>query len=186
MRATDILKVEHAILERVLVTLDLAAVGAAHQKDVRPGFFIDAYGFVLDFTEGYHFKKEEEVLFKVLAEHGLPIEGGQIGSLINDHQQSHRYIRAMLDAARHWEENDIAARAEVIWATSGYTSLLHTHIHKENTVLFSLVAQETSKAEQAMLAEEFEKINQLVSGEHLHEKYLKVAIRMEHESAEWK
>jgi len=186
MLATDILKTEHVILERVLVTLDLAAVGAAHQKEVRPGFFIDAYGFVLDFTEGYHFKKEEEVLFKLLIDHGLPVEGGELGSLIEDHQQSHRYIRAMLDAAKLWEEGDREARAEVIWATSGYTSLLHTHITRENNVLFNLVAQETSKAEQAQMAEEFEKINLLVSGENLHEKYLKVAIAMEKEASEWK
>jgi hemerythrin-like domain-containing protein len=186
MRAIDILKTEHAILERVLVSLDLAAVGAAHQKDVRPGFFIDAYGFVLDFTEGYHFKKEEDVLFKALVEHGLPIEGGPIGSLLEDHQQSHRYIRAMLEAAKQWDEGDIAARAEVIWATSGYTSLLHAHIAKENTVLFSLINQEISREEQAAIARQFEQINTLASGESLHEKYLKVAIAMEHESTDWK
>ena len=186
MRVTDILRTEHTILERVLVTLDIAAVGAAHQKPVRPGFFIDAYGFVLDFTEGYHFKKEEDVLFKVLAAHGLPIEGGEIGSLIGDHQQSHTYIRAMLEAARLWNAQDEQARAEVIWATSGYTSLLHTHISRENNVLFGLVAQETSKDEQAQMAVEFEEINHLESGENLHEKYLKVAIAMEQESAQWK
>jgi len=186
MRATEILRTEHTILERVLVTLDLAAVGAAHQKKVRPGFFIDAYGFVLDFTEGNHFKKEEDILFKALAEHGLPIEGGPIGSLIGDHQQSRRYIRAMLDAAKQWELGDAAAKAEVIWATSGYTTLLHTHIARENTVLFSLVAQELSNAEQAQIADEFEKINLLESGEDLHEKYREVAVTMEHESREWK
>ena len=186
MRAIDILKMEHAILERVLVTLDLAAVGAAHQKDVRPGFFIDAYSFVLDFTEGYHFKKEEEILFQALVAHGIPVESGPLGGLIEDHHQSHRYIRAMLDAAKQWEENDISAKAEVIWATSGYTSLLHAHIAKENTVLFSLVNQEISREEQAEIARQFEKINTLVSNENLHEKYLKVAIAMEQESADWK
>jgi len=36
------------------------------------------------------------------------------------------------------------------------------------------------------MAEEFEKINLLVSGENLHEKYLKVAIAMEKEASEWK
>jgi hemerythrin-like domain-containing protein len=186
MKAIDILRTEHTILERVLVTLDVAAVGAAHQKPVRPGFFIDAYGFVLDFTEGYHFKKEEDVLFKVLATHGLPIEGGEIGSLIGEHQHSHTYILAMLEAARLWDTHDEQAKAEVIWATSGYTSLLHTHISRENNVLFNLVAQETDKEEQYQIAEEFEKINHLESGENLHEKYLQVATHMEQESAEWK
>jgi hemerythrin-like domain-containing protein len=57
---------------------------------------------------------------------------------------------------------------------------------RENNVLFSLVAQELSREEQTQVADEFEKINQMLSGESLHEKYTKVAINMEHESAEWK
>ncbi len=186
MRATDILREEHVILERALVALDIAAVGAAHQKEVRPGFFIDAYGFVLDFTEGFHFKKEEDLLFKLLVAKGLPVDGGEIGSLLADHQQSHRYIRAMLEAARQWESENELARSEVIWATSGYTGLLHAHIKRENNVLFNLVAQELTREEQKRLAEEFEKFNRLDTGEHLHEKYLKMALAMEIEVAEWK
>jgi hemerythrin-like domain-containing protein len=186
MRATEILREEHVILERVLVTLDIAAVGAAHQKEVRPGFFIDAYGFVLDFTEGFHFKKEEDFLFRLLVSKGLPVDGGEIGSLLADHQQSHRYIRAMLEAARQWEAENELARSEVIWATSGYTSLLHSHITRENNVLFNLVAQETTREEQKALAEAFEKFNILDTGEHLHDKYLKVAVAMEKEAKEWK
>jgi hemerythrin-like domain-containing protein len=186
MRATEILREEHLILERVLVALDIAAVGAAHQKEVRPGFFIDAYGFVLDFTEGFHFKKEEDILFKLLVSKGLPTEGGEIGSLLADHQQSHRYIRAMLEAARQWDAENELARSEVIWATSGYTSLLHAHIKRENNVLFNLVAQELNREEQKRLAEEFETFNHQATGENLLEKYLKSTVAMEKEASEWK
>jgi hemerythrin-like domain-containing protein len=186
MRATEILKEEHVILERVLVALDLAAVGSAHQKPVRPGFFIDTYGFVLDFTEGFHFKKEEEILYRALEDVGLPVEGGQLGILMNEHEESRRYIRAMLTAAKEWDAGDVEARAEVIWATSGYTGLLHQHIARENTILFSLAKQMLSEAVQEQISQVFEQSRQTETGEDVLEKYLKIAIKLEKEASSWK
>jgi hemerythrin-like domain-containing protein len=186
MRATEILKEEHIILERVLVALDLAAVGAAHQKAVRPGFFIDTYGFVLDFTEGFHFKKEEEILYRALEDVGLPVDGGQLGILLNEHEESRRYIRAMLTAAKEWDAGDTEARAEVIWATSGYTGLLHQHIARENTILFSLAKQMLSEEVQEQIALAFDRMGQQEAGEDILEKYLKVAIKLEKEASTWK
>jgi hemerythrin-like domain-containing protein len=185
MRAIDELKSEHVILERVLAALDVAAVGAAHLKPVRPGFFVDTYGFVLDFTEGFHFKKEEEILFKIMESNGIPTENSEMGTLLSDHEQSRRYIRAMLAAAKEWDGGDIQARAEVIWATSGYTGLLHQHIARENTIFFSLVKQTLTPEELEQVAVAFDQMNQ-ASEENIHYKYTKIAIDLEKEANTWR
>jgi hemerythrin-like domain-containing protein len=186
MRATEILQTEHAILERILIALDVAAVGAAHQKPVRPGFFIDTYSFVLEYTEGFHFRKEEEILFKALEETGLPVENGELGTLLGDHEQSRHYIRAMLAAAKEWQAGDDAARAEVIWATSGYTGLLHQHIARESNILFNLAKQALSPERQDQIAAAFDQMNNQETGEDIYEKYLKLATALEKEASAWR
>jgi len=186
MRVLEILKEEHVTLERTLVALDLAAVGAAHLKPVRPGFFIDTYAFMLNFTEAFHFKKEEEILFKRMQDLGFPEDDGQIGILRGEHQQSHQYIRAMLTAAEQWDAGDLSARSEVIWATSGYTGLLHKHIARENTVFFSLVKQTFSPEELEEVALAFDQFDLQETGEDLHEKYRKLAAALEKEAAAWR
>ncbi|MGE5602975.1 MAG: hemerythrin domain-containing protein, partial [Nitrososphaerales archaeon] len=63
MQATDILMEEHRVIERVLTSLERAAVRLDNGEAVRPGFFVDAADFVKGFADGCHHKKEEGVLF---------------------------------------------------------------------------------------------------------------------------
>ncbi len=76
MQATDILMEEHRVIERVLTSLERAAVKLDNGGPVRPGFFIDAAEFVKGFADGCHHKKEEGVLFTALVDAGLPREVG--------------------------------------------------------------------------------------------------------------
>ena len=76
MQATDVLSSEHRVIERVLVSLEQAAQAVEAGASVRPGFFLDAADFIRGFADGCHHRKEENVLFTTMSQHGVLVEGG--------------------------------------------------------------------------------------------------------------
>ena len=186
MKATDTLKEEHRLIERVLVILEKAAKSAAQNKPVRPEFFLKACDFNENFTEACHHKKEEEILFKFLAENGVPIDGGLLGTLRTEHDQGREYIRNMHAAAEAWAAGDQEGRAEVIWITSSYTTLLRQQLQKENSILFALAEQTIPTEEQGQVGEAFDRTETETNAAALRDKYAAIVESLEQEAASWK
>jgi hemerythrin-like domain-containing protein len=184
MQATDILMEEHRVIERVLTSLERAAVGLDRGEPVRPGFFIDAADFVKGFADGCHHKKEEGVLFTALVDAGLPQQTGPVAVMLSEHDQGRAFTRGMREAAERLAAGDVAARSEVVKNALGYVSLLRQHIGKEDQVLFPMAGQMIPQARQAGLVERFETIEHEETGEGVHEKYLALANALEAEAAE--
>ena len=63
IKATDILKNDHRVIERVLGALEMGSARLRSGHPVRPGFFLDAADFIRGFADGWHHCKEERVLF---------------------------------------------------------------------------------------------------------------------------
>lgn len=124
MQATDILMDEHRVIERVLTSLEQAAVRLNQGEAVRPGFFIDAADFVKGFADGCHHKKEEGVLFTALVDAGLPQNVGPVGVMLDEHEQGRAFTRGMRAAAERLEAGDATARADVVQNALGYVALL--------------------------------------------------------------
>ena len=61
----------------------------------------------------------------------------------------------------------------------GYAALLRQHIQKENGILFPLADQVIPVAQQAQVAEDFERVEHEETGEGVHEKYLALAEALE-------
>ncbi len=99
MQATEILKEEHRVIERVLNSLDIGAQRLADGQPVPMDFFIKTTDFVKGFADGCHHKKEEQVLFPALEENGLPREGGPVGAMLADHDEGRRLTRAIREEA---------------------------------------------------------------------------------------
>ena len=114
MKATEILMAEHRVIETVLTTLETAAGRLEDGQAVRPGLFVDATAFVKGFADGCHHKKEEGVLFRAMADNGLPVEEGPIGVMLAEHERGRAYTRALREAAQRLEAGDASARAAVI------------------------------------------------------------------------
>src|SRR5512139_965640 len=110
MKATDILMEEHRVIERVLNSLEKAALEAQKGEKVSPEFFILAADFIKGFADGCHHKKEEGVLFKEIVNAGVPEQGGPVGVMLADHEQGRVYTRAMRQAAEQWQAGDLSKR----------------------------------------------------------------------------
>ncbi len=175
MKATEVLMEEHRVIEGVLKTLETAAHYVEAGLPVRPALFLEAADFVRGFADGCHHKKEEEVLFRTMADHGVQVEQGPIGVMLHEHEQGRQYIRKLRAAAERLEAGEKTARHELTASVFGYVELLRGHIFKEDRVLFPLANQSIPQAEQEQVWEAFEHVEHEETGEGVHEKYLALA-----------
>ena len=181
MKATEILMEEHAVIERVLTALVTAVNRLEAGETVRPGFFIDAAGFIKGFADGCHHKKEEDVLFVSLLAHGLPTQGGPVQVMLAEHDQGRKLANQMREGAQRWEAGDLSGRQQVINAARDYVALLRNHIFKENNVLFPLADKVVPPFEHDKITQDFERVEHEETGEGVHEKYLALAEKLEKE-----
>ncbi|GAB4528213.1 MAG: hemerythrin domain-containing protein [Anaerolineae bacterium] len=179
MKATDILTEEHTVIERVLDALETAIQSLEGGGSIPADFFIGVTDFIKGFADGCHHKKEEDVLFRAMAAHGVPVEGGPIGAMLAEHEQGRLYTRGMREAARRLKTGDGAARADIIRNARGYVALLRQHIAKENGVLFPMADQAIPQTEHEAVAASFDRVEHEETGPGVHEKYLSLAAELE-------
>ncbi len=178
MQATEILMGEHRVIERVLNALFSASQAIEAGQRVRPGFFIDAADFIRGFADGCHHHKEEGVLFKMLAEHGMPTDSGPVAAMLHDHEEGRQYTRAMRAAAEAWAQGDESARLGVFDNALGYASLLQQHIMKEDRILFPMADRVIPVWEHSGVLAGFERVEHEETGEGIHEMYLGLADKL--------
>jgi len=175
---------EHEVILRVLTAME-KAVNAIPAGKVRPGYFLDAADFIKGYADGCHHAKEEGVLFPSMEANGVPVQGGPIGVMLADHEQGRVYTRAMRAAAEKWQAGDASASLDVAANGAGYINLLRAHIQKENRILFPMADQVVPVEKQAAIWEEFERVEREETGEGVHEKYERLAEKLEQESLKY-
>ena len=169
MKATDVLRDEHAGIERMLALVEVGAKRLQQGEQVPPELFRDATDFFRGFADACHHAKEEEQLFPSLEEHGVPREGGPVGVMLIEHDEGRAFVRAMSAAVEPYAAGDPAARTALVQNALGYVALLRQHIFKENQILFPMADQVFSPAEQSELYDAFDRIEHERTGPGEHE-----------------
>jgi hemerythrin-like domain-containing protein len=182
MKATQILMDEHGVIGRVLDAIDQAAQKMEQGQPVRPGYFIDAADFIKGFADGCHHKKEEGVLFKVMAENGLSEKSGPLAVMLSEHEAGRSFTRGMRLAAEELAAGDATAGERILVNARGYTVLLRQHILKENMILFPMADRVIPLELQDRVVEDFERVEHQETGAGVHEKYLALAEQLELEA----
>jgi hemerythrin-like domain-containing protein len=126
--------------------------------------------FTREFTDGCHHTKEEQVLFPLLTEK-VPMAANPVNVMLAEHEQGRAHVRAIADALPEADTGDPSAALTVAGGLEGYAGLLRAHIDKENRVLFPLAERSLGAEDKAALAEEFERVERVETGEGVHEKY---------------
>jgi hemerythrin-like domain-containing protein len=170
----DVLMTEHRTIERVLAAVE-ARLAEAEGGPVPYEFLTQALDFFRNFADGCHHAKEEELLFPLLEQRGIPRANGPIGCMLNEHVQGRNYlavVRANLDAARDGSSEAVSA---VYDAATGYIGMLRRHIYKEDQILFQMAIRTLSPADVAELSAGFvEPANPRLSPE-TRERYARLA-----------
>jgi len=150
----DVLIEEHRVIEGVLAALE-RHIAALDQEPFPYEFLSEAIDFFRSFADGCHHAKEEELLFPLLEQRGVPREHGPIGCMLKEHVQGRGYVgamRAQLDDAR---AGSAEARAALRAAALNYIEMLRQHIYKEDNILFQMAIRALSPEDEATLCRQF-------------------------------
>lgn len=172
MQATQILKDEHQVILRLLDAMEVASRRIELGNEMPAAFFMETSEVLHGFADDCHHRKEEGVLFKAMNARGVPVEGGPIGILLQEHEAGRALVRRMRSAAERWQGGDVSGQKEAARLALDYTALLRQHIAKENNVLFPMADRLFQNGDQGHLVEDFETVEHEETGAGLHEKYL--------------
>jgi hemerythrin-like domain-containing protein len=143
MKATEILRDEHALISTALSLLEIAAMRIEREEPVTP--LAPLVEFFRVFADECHHAKEEGVLFPELAQRGLPVEGGPLGVMLAEHDLGRRLLALLAADAARLDEPD--TRARFVKSARDYVTLLGRHIEKENRVLFPMAEHYLGEAQ---------------------------------------
>jgi hemerythrin-like domain-containing protein len=172
---------EHREIERVINALERAIKRLARGDEVYLRFFSGTAVFIRGFVDGCHHKKEEDVLFPALVEHGLSAESGPVAVMLAEHEEGRKLAQEMRQAFERLQAGDQRKRGELVEKATAYIKLLRQHIQKEDHVLFPMADQIIPLPQQEQIEHAFETFENDESGENLHEKYYGLAKRLENE-----
>ncbi len=178
---SDRLVAEHDLIKRMLVIVNNAAAQLESGKNVEPEVFLQAVDFIRNFADRFHHAKEEEILFKVMQERGIPVEGGPIGMMLTEHDQGRNFTKGIEEAAKRVQEGDESAKKDIIGNARNFSQLLSNHIHKEDNILYPMGNNVFTSDDQKFLEQEFDRVEQETTGKGIYQKYLNMVEELENQ-----
>ncbi len=174
MKATDILYEEHRLIMKVLECLQEVVAEAEESGKLNADSANQAIDFFRNFADGCHHAKEEDRLFIVMQENGIPRQGGPIGVMLMEHDDGRRFVRGMAGAVVQASDGDEDAIEKFAENARDFIALLRGHIDKEDQVLFPMAGQVLNEQVAETLLSDFHRIESEAGGER-HTKYLRIA-----------
>jgi DUF438 domain-containing protein len=167
-RWDDFLIAEHELIERAMAVLktNLEELPAGDQLQI--GRALD---FLMEFGDKIHNRKEEEFLFPLMQERGIPSQGGPLGVMLMEHQAERQLLQQMAASLAGLGK----AAPEVVskFRREGleYLKIRAEHIWKENDILYPMARQVMRAGDAEKLLEECRKINLDAYGPEAWEKF---------------
>ncbi|SYZ71810.1 Hemerythrin HHE cation binding domain protein [Candidatus Zixiibacteriota bacterium] len=175
MKAIEMLKNEHRLIEKVLAALEyyIGAIDKGEEIDRRDLAKFTA--FIRTFADSCHHGKEEGILFAEMIERGFSREQGPVAVMLMEHNEGRRLIsrlNALADKKEPWAEND---RQEISRTATEYIDLLRRHIMKEDNILYPAAEQNIPPEIMTAMYDRFERFEEEETGVGEHEKFHRMA-----------
>ena len=178
MDPIETLRNEHGLI-RQFVDLLSVAVARLEVEDPPPRAFFDSgIQFVQAFSDGFHHKKEELVMFRQLAQKKNGAIDGRIEALRYQHDQGRKFIAAIAEALEGYENGDPSGVSVVRENAAAFASLLKHHIHIEDHIFFPMAQEEMTVEELTELGAKFEKVQE-AHGADTFERYHKLVVDLD-------
>lgn len=152
MKSIELLLEEHRAIERMLSVLESAAVRLHGGGDVPRPVADELFEFFERFGDAGHHQKEEDLLFPVLAAHGLGPETSPIGALAAQHEVGRAFLGDLRRTFRRIERGDSAAREDFATLAREYADMLREHIRIEDHYFVEFASRVMTPAEDDELA----------------------------------
>jgi len=178
MKATEILMKEHELILRGVAVLERMAAKARSGQAVPSGDANAIIEFIKKFADGCHHAKEEGVLFPAMEAAGMPRHAGPIAVMLAEHDQGRAAVRTMVAAVAAFGAS-AEAQAEFAEGADAYATLLTSHIHKENNILFRMADQVIGSHKDAEMLQAYDAHEAKVSGPGEHARFHQVVEELE-------
>jgi hemerythrin-like domain-containing protein len=175
MTPTETLMHEHQIILMVLDEAEREAQRIQDDGQARVPEVDQMLDFFQNFADRCHHAKEEDLLFVKMQEKGMPVDGGPIGVMLQEHDEGRRRLRAVAEALPGAANRDPLALTTVRDNLKAYSRLLRAHIGKEDNVLYPMADRLFTPQDQQELSDAFERVEAEEMGEGVHEKYHQLA-----------
>ena len=167
---------EHRMIERMIELLRRESRRIAEEREVDPTFLDTAVDFIRTYADRTHHGKEEDILFRDLAEKSLSEEEQEtMEELVREHVLARQTVGELVGAKERYLEGDTEALDTVLEKLDVLVSMYPGHIEKEDKHFFLPVMEYLSEAEQDDMLEEMWEFDRSM----IHEKYRSVVDRLE-------
>ena len=166
---TEMLEAEHRFIAKVVSAAGLLADKLEAGQPVEAQVFQNVVEFMRIYADKCHHGKEEDLLFPLLAERGVPLRGCPVDALLREHAMGRALVTGLAEAAEAWHKGDPLGRENLIKNLRGITELYPNHIWKEDYLLFPMSNKVLSADDQQKLALEFDRVEEAV-GREVHQR----------------
>lgn len=167
---------EHRVIERLIKVLEaeLGSIRAHRRAD--PRMIDQATDFIRVYADRCHHGKEEDILFRRLADTDLEPElAAEMRELIDDHVRARHMTRRLVDANERYASGDQDALGDIEDAVKQLVDLYPVHIAKEDQHFFKASMRRFTDEEQAQMLADFDEFDRGL----IHEKYRSVVTTLE-------
>ncbi len=170
MKPRGPLMVEHRLIEKMLVLAEKEADNIKSGK--ADAVLIDAFvDFFRVYADRTHHGKEEDILFKVLADRELnDADKIRMEELISEHKQARQGVGDLYAANLRYKNGDASAAADIHEKLLFLIGFYPVHIQKEDDVFFPDTEKYFSAAELDRMLLDFWEFDRKM----IHEKYARV------------
>jgi hemerythrin-like domain-containing protein len=162
------LMAEHRVIERMLAVLEEQLGVMAETRTVDPGLIDTATDFIRTYADRCHHGKEEDILFRRLADKSLDNELAEVmAGLVDDHVRGRAMTRSLIEANTRYRNGDASALREIESCARNLVEFYPVHIAKEDRHFFKPCLEYFTDAEKQTMLSDFGEFDRAL----IHEKY---------------
>ncbi len=164
----ETLEHDHKFINKVVATMAVLAEDLQADGSVDPKMLRDLVQFMRIFAEQCHHGKEEQHLFAVVAKKPLPEAWRMLEVVDKEHGRIHTLTDELAHAVSRYVLNPSSGRESLISALRGIVAFYPRHIWKEEYLIFPVLRQLLSPAEQEEIARGFNEIDSEIGSDVHH------------------
>jgi hemerythrin-like domain-containing protein len=168
--------IEHRLIERMITLVEQKLEKIQTTNQVDP-FFIDiVVDFIRIYADRTHHGKEEDILFKKLANKQISDQDRRImDELVDEHVLGRMTTKELVEANAQYRMGEKSALAVIVSKLRRLVDFYPKHIEKEDKVFFPAYMQYLSDEEDQLMLKEFYEFDRVM----IHEKYKFVLQKLE-------
>jgi DUF438 domain-containing protein len=167
----ELLMQDHETTERVLAAMEKAF---AAPNGPAPAVIAKLHEYLRGYVDKCHNVKEEQHLFPLIEERGVPRDGGPLAVMLQEHEQARGFLARFSPLAEAVAAGDGSKLDELRATFAAYADLLKNHFWKENDILYPMALRVMSDTDGATVVRGIEAAEAAL-GSDTRERYYRLA-----------